>query len=259
MHRRGRIFWLFVLILFSLPIGISPAGEKDTPRSKDFSGIDFGDGLLRVSVENQKFQKVMDEVAKKTGIRIVFNGITDEDLTIHFDYLPLEKGLKKLLRGRNYVFVYFSDEPSQAAKMKKVLVFPKSEERIATGMKGSTESRSAHRAGQKETRENKENADGERLDEILQTFSQSGMDINEEMIQEIKDLGEMGREFSEAFETIQKMEGFKQMMGFEDMAEKNLAAQPEQKGSLRETKNVDGERFDEVLKAFTQGEGERNQ
>ena len=95
MYTRARIFWLLVPMLFPLQMGILQAGEKDTPRGEDFSGIHFRAGRLRVSVENRKFQKVMDEVAKKTGIRIVFNGITDEDLTIHFDYLPLEKGLKK--------------------------------------------------------------------------------------------------------------------------------------------------------------------
>jgi hypothetical protein len=255
-------------------MSVSSAGEKGTLPAKDFSGIDFRDGLLRVSVENQKFQKVMDEVAQKAGIEIVINHTADEDLTINFDYLPLEKGLKKLLRGRNYVFVYFSKEASQAARVQQVLVFPKSEERREANIKGSTESGFAHLARQKETRGKMQNVDKKSLEAVLQVFSQGEIDLNEEMIGEIKDLEEMrhlfgenslqdfpqgGKEFFKALEMIQKMEGFGLLTGFEGKAETSLATQPKQKGSVREMQNGDKKSFDEVLKAFSQGERELNE
>jgi hypothetical protein len=240
-------------------MNVSSAGEKGTLPAKDFSGINFRDGLLRVSVENQKFQGVMDEVAQKAGIRIVINDTTDRDLTIHFDYLPLEKGLKKLLRGRNHVFVYFSKEPSQVARVKKVLVFPKFEETRVKSIKGSTGSRSTHRAKQKETREKMQNVDKKSLEKFLQVFSQSQTDMDEEMIREKKDLEEMGKEFFNALGMMQKTEGFEQVTGFEGKAETSLATQPKQKGSVREMQNADWKSLDEVLKAFSQGEGELNE
>jgi hypothetical protein len=246
-------------MLFSLQMGVSSAEEKVAPHGEGFTGVHFGDGRLRVSIENEKLQKVMGEIAQKAGIRIVINGSADEYLTIHFDYLPLEKGLKKLLRGRNYVFVYFPEEPSQVPTVKQVLVFPKSEETIAANMKGSTESRSVLPAGHKETRERMQNVDQKSLEQILEVFSQSGIYINEEMIREIGDLEEIGEEFSKALEIIQKMEGFEQLVGFEGKAEISLAPETRQKGPAGEMQNVDQESIDEVLKTFSEGERELDQ
>jgi hypothetical protein len=156
MYTRTRIFWLLVLVLFSLQMGVSSGGEKVTPPAKDFSGIDFRDGLLRVSVENQKFREVMHEVAQKTGIRIVINDPADEDLTIDFDYLPLEKGLRQLLRGRNYVFIYRSggsiDFMQSSDRLAKVLIFPKSGGWTMAGLGEMAENRSVTKKASSKTK-----------------------------------------------------------------------------------------------------------
>jgi len=206
MYKKARIFWLLALILFCLQTGVSSGGEKDTPRGDGFSGIHFRNGRLRVSVETQKFQRVMDEVAQKAGIRIVIDKSADEDVTMDFDYLPLEKGLKKLLRGKNYVFIYRSGEGvdfmQSSDRLTKVLVFPKSGGWTMAGLGEIAEKRSADRAKQTSDMKEMLNPTQERLDEVLQGFSQNGMDLR--------------KQFYDALEKIREMDGFKKIIKLED-------------------------------------------
>jgi hypothetical protein len=180
MQTKSRISWLLALCLLCLLIGFSSAGEKDTSPDKRFSGVHFRDGHLRVSVENQKFQEVMHEVGKKAGIRIVINDTTDKDLTIDFDYLPLEKGLKRLLREKNYVFIYHSmggADLTQSFRLVKVLTFPKSGGWTVTGLREIAEKRSADSAEQTVAMKEMLNPDREMLDEFLKHFSQKGINL----------------------------------------------------------------------------------
>lgn len=190
---KTQIFLLLALTLFCLRMSVSSAGEKDTPRGEDFSGVHFRDGHLRVSVENQKFQKVMDEVAQKAGIEIVINHTADEDLTIDFDYLPLEKGLKKLLRGSNYMFIYRSGEVPRSVRLVQVLVLPKPEGWTMAGPVGIIENRPANQI--------KQNIDQQRLDDVLKGFSQNNVDLR--------------KQFYEALEKIQEMDVYREMKRLE--------------------------------------------
>jgi len=194
-------------------MSVSSAGEKGTLPAKDFSGIDFRDGLLRVSVENQKFQKVMDEVAQKAGIEIVINGLADEDLTIHFDYLPLENGLKRLLSGRNYVFFYRSVEASQPPRLTQVLVLPKTEGETVARSGVIVENKSVNQAEQKRDIEKILNIDQQKkLEEALQDLAQGNENIREQ--------------FYEALEDMQKMKGSVEKMleeeGIEGIRQGNI-------------------------------------
>jgi hypothetical protein len=167
-------------MLLSFFAGISLAAEKNAQRSENFAGIDYRNGLLRVSVENQKFHKVMDEVSKKTGIKIVINDTTDQELTIDFNYLPLEKGLKRLLKGSNYVLFYQSEESvdfGQSSRLVKVLIFPESGRGSMAGLGELAEDRPADRAKQKGAMKEILNPDLERLKEVLKHFPQKGVDL----------------------------------------------------------------------------------
>lgn len=206
MHTRARIFWLLMVMLFSFQAGVPSAGERDTPRGEDFSGVDFKNGLLKVSVENHKFQEVMDEVAQRAGIQVVINDPADEDLTIDFGYLPLEKGLKRLLRGKSYVFVHRPGEgvdPIQSSRLMKVWVLPKSWGARMAGLGEMAENRSADHTRQTEALKKKMlSQDQERLREVLQGFSQDGTDLE--------------NQFYDALEKIQEMDIFGEIRKIED-------------------------------------------
>jgi hypothetical protein len=185
-HGKSPAFCLFVTAFLLFWIGLSSAGASNMPKHTVFSGVDFRDGLLRVSVEKQKLEKVLDAIAKKTGIEIIFNVPADEELSVSFDYLPLEQALKKLLTRRNYVFVYGSAEggasiTKRSSSLMKVLIFPE-----AGG-------RTAGRARLRVISNEKQDRIQEKLDEAVQSLSQSGIDLRER----IKDAMEKGREIED--------------------------------------------------------------
>jgi len=192
-------------MLSFFPLEIALAKGKGTLPGEDSLTVDFRNGLLKVSVRKQKFHEVLDEVAQKAGIRIVIDKSANEDLTLDFDYLPLEKGLKRLLRGRNYVFIYRSGEGVefvQPSRLTKVLIFPKSGGWTMAGLGEMAENRSADPAKQTMAIKEMLNLDQEGLMEVLQGLAQNRMD--------------RGKQFYDALEKIQELDVFREMTKFED-------------------------------------------
>jgi len=69
--------------------------------------VTMDDGKLSVSLREARFYDVMDAIAQQTGIQITFVGrATQVPLTESFSGLSLEDGLRRLLRGKNYMFMY---------------------------------------------------------------------------------------------------------------------------------------------------------
>ncbi len=175
--RMYQLLWFLVAVLFLFQTGTSLATEKDTPQGEKFSDVDFKDGLLKVSVEKQSFKEVMAIVAIKTGIKVVIDNPTDDELTMSFDYLPLEKGLKKLLRGKNYAFKRsWGDLPS--GRLTHVMVF------------GMTEGISVAMVEEKEwiTKLDQQH----RLDELLEGISMNGDDLRIQIDKAMKKIREVG-------------------------------------------------------------------
>ena len=182
-YKMARRLCLLVVILFLFQVGESLAVEKKTLQSEKLSGVDFKDGLLKVSVENQRFKEVMDDVAKKAGIKILIYYPVDEKLSVSFDYIPLEKGLRRLLREKNYAFTYQSGEgdvSKSSAGLMKVFVFSKLEglgvDRQAMDM------------------DEIQNQIREKLDEalVLQNLPQRGVDIEKQFRQAMDEIKKTG-------------------------------------------------------------------
>jgi len=191
MYARAGFFSLLIWMLLSLQVEPSSAGDngKDTRSQENISVIDFRNGLLKVSVENQKFQKIMDEVAQKTGIRIVIQDTSDEDLTIRSDYLPLEKSLQQLLKARNYVFIYRSDEEGQSSRLMQVWVFGKSGGRPGEGPEGKAEKKVA-KQGKRSMGEGQDLVQ-KMLDEFLQNIPQDKMDLKAGFYEALKGMPDL--------------------------------------------------------------------
>jgi len=126
LHTITRMLCFFVVISVALQLGLSAPTKSEEILQPDLSGIDFKDGRLSVSIISQPFKKVMGEISKKSGRRIVIKDDTDVKLTANFDYLPLEAGLRRLLKGKNYVFFYSSDQMHRNSMLTQVLVLPRS-------------------------------------------------------------------------------------------------------------------------------------
>jgi len=70
------------ILLWSLTLN---AVVKESPSEGSIPGIIYKDGLLRVSVKNKSFKKVMDEVALKTGVKALVNSPLDNEISVSFD------------------------------------------------------------------------------------------------------------------------------------------------------------------------------
>jgi hypothetical protein len=154
-----------VVISFALLLGLTTATKSEEILQPDFSGIDFKEGLLSVSIKNQPFKMVMDEVSRKTGRRIVIKDETDDKLTANFDYLPLEAGLRRLLKRKNYVFLYSTDQTNRDSVLTQVLVFSGSGSMKVTGTDADINGESAEKkkASAKKLQELDKNA----IDELV--------------------------------------------------------------------------------------------
>lgn len=209
-YKMARRLCLLVVVLFLFQIGASLAVEKDTPQGEKFSGVDFKDGLLKVSVEKQSFKEVMDKVAKKAGIKILIDNPVDEDLTTSFDYLPLEDGLRRLLRGKNYAFEFQSGEgdvSKRSSSLMKVFAFPK--------LEGLGKDVLPDNALQTVTMNEIQNQVREKMDGVLalQNFSQNDVDLRKRIsgaMEKTKEINEIMQGFPHDKEVI--MEKIKKAM-----------------------------------------------
>jgi hypothetical protein len=108
------------MLLASHPIenAFAELGHSGATASTNLSGVAFhpNRNLLKVSVKQKRFSHVMAEVAAKSGAEIVIYGSDHADLTVNFDYMPLEEGLRYLLKGKDYL-IFRPNDSSGALKV----------------------------------------------------------------------------------------------------------------------------------------------
>lgn len=128
--RRGRCVPRLVaacvalLLAWSADAGASPraeilppdTGEDAEPKPAEFPGrVALHEGLLAVFVRDVPLAKVLEEIGRRSAVRI-FSGLSlDERVSADFEGVPLEDGLQRLLRGQNVVLVYRQPESSGRA------------------------------------------------------------------------------------------------------------------------------------------------
>ncbi len=182
-------FGVLLVSIFLFQISVSFAVEKHNPSVASFPGIDFKDGQLKVSVEKQSFKEVMEDVANKSGIKIITNYLADEELTASFEYLPLEEGLKRLFKEKSYAFKYHSTEDDSAkssSSLAKVFVFPKSEKHGKGGLRNDIQRVMSTKEIQNKIRQE--------LDKTLmmQGFDKSNIIPEHQVDEALRKLDEMG-------------------------------------------------------------------
>ncbi len=113
---------MFIILFLFIPV--FSTGALGNNKSVDVSSIiQVNDNLLTVKVKDIPLKKVLMEIAKQTPIKIVFYASAEENLVTDFSRLPMEKGLKKLLRDYNYTFTYGSEESKDGGhEIRKVIV-----------------------------------------------------------------------------------------------------------------------------------------
>jgi hypothetical protein len=105
---RLRIFQLLSVICIGLPLLISVPGLASSRDPADGSGflVRAKDNLLTVKLMDVPLEEVLTEIANQTGIQITFYGQAGKILSADFSDIPLDKGLGRLTRGSDHIFIY---------------------------------------------------------------------------------------------------------------------------------------------------------
>jgi hypothetical protein len=189
---RFPVILFFFLLCSIFPFYDASAEFKETIHDKGLSGVDFQNSLLKISVEKKPFHEIINTISQKTGIKFITSNISDKEITISFDYLPLEKGLQNLLAGRSYILFYQSQETPLPAKLTKVLILPNSEGKTVVA-----HSNAGWKNPDKTTKQKNVPIDQKKLNELLKNSPQSNEDMQEKFI--------------EALQGIQGTDGFKEL------------------------------------------------
>jgi HEAT repeat protein len=79
------------------------------------------DGLLSVEIRGVPLNRVLEAITDAAKVELVLYDTEEEEITIRFKALPIEKGLKRILKGRDYVFFFAGPQST----LKRVEVYPR--------------------------------------------------------------------------------------------------------------------------------------
>jgi hypothetical protein len=66
----------------------------------------YEDGRLSLEAKDASLDKVLNELARMAMLTIISDGPLEDRITVYADRLPLEKALRRILRGKDTSFVY---------------------------------------------------------------------------------------------------------------------------------------------------------
>jgi hypothetical protein len=92
---------LFITIMFLLSPSLAPGQDQDLELL-----VEYNRGLLTLSVENVNLKHVLTAMAEETGITVWYPRDLEKPITTEFNDLPLQQGLRRILRGMNYALIY---------------------------------------------------------------------------------------------------------------------------------------------------------
>jgi HEAT repeat protein len=68
--------------------------------------VKFNKGLLSVKLKNSPMKKALEEILKQSRSRMWMNDTIDDVVTIEFQDVPVREGVRRILKGKNYAFIY---------------------------------------------------------------------------------------------------------------------------------------------------------
>ena len=84
--------------------------RADTPKGEEIFEVKFENGQLSVKLKNSPLEKVLKEIMSQSGAKIWLNDSIDTTITIEFQNLPIEEGVRKIIKNKNYAFVFAPHE-----------------------------------------------------------------------------------------------------------------------------------------------------
>ena len=117
---------LRLVAMFALSATISVQAEEATPST--IVSYDRANDHLSITADAASLKRVLGKIALKSGIEVLFDDAADEVLTINFQSLPLDDGVKQILKGRNHILSYDRDEKTNKSLLIGVMVLPAGEQ-----------------------------------------------------------------------------------------------------------------------------------
>ena len=113
------------------PSGAKPSSSKQpsTTSSAEKSRVSFRGGRLSVAVQGGTLPRLASTISDRSGVPILLDSALAKALvTARFQDLPLDEGLRQILRNYDTFFFYGVDK-DEPASLKAVWVYPKGEAR----------------------------------------------------------------------------------------------------------------------------------
>ena len=116
---------LLVGLLLSCPVGPDRAWAAGDPEAEGSFMVSVDRDRLTVRLKGIPLGMALKAIAQKSGVALTLEAPLEEEVTIAFDDLPVEEGLRRLLGSRSFVFVYAAAELGQPVVLKGVKVLAK--------------------------------------------------------------------------------------------------------------------------------------
>lgn len=119
--RYGIVLSLFILFLpFTAVANSEPINSQGSPFI-----VRVKDRLLTVRARDIPIKRVLKEIADRTSINIVLFDQLEKNISVDFYEIPLDIGLKRLIRDMDHAFIYF--KPKKAAlepEIGEIIIYP---------------------------------------------------------------------------------------------------------------------------------------
>jgi len=120
-----RLVVLVAVLLGAIPWLNGAVGAREPEAANSSFVVQFADERLTVRVQAIPLRRVLEAIGRHSGVEMACAGLLEETITASFNALPLDEGVKRLLRGRSYALLYAATRAAHPPPvvLRKVSVF----------------------------------------------------------------------------------------------------------------------------------------
>jgi hypothetical protein len=133
-----------VVLCIGALLAFCPWGTEAAEHSGRSFFLSVQGDLLSVQIDQVSLWTVFEELARQTHLKVYFAGsAAEEKVSVEFHDLPLEEGIKQILKGKSYILVSApagNDSPVEPRGIEIAVMPSAAGSSVATGSEGPRES-----------------------------------------------------------------------------------------------------------------------